>query len=121
MFRDEDSIPKGKKWKIVIAESLASCTTVLVFWSVAASDSKTVEEEYGFAIEQGKDIVPVLLDDTALPSSLSQYQWVDFRPMLRAAMERAIAMMMLSLGTAAGVIGAMPGQELRLFMFGSVL
>ena len=34
---------------------------MVVFWSLAASDSKAVEEEFNEAIEQGKDVVPVCL------------------------------------------------------------
>jgi len=106
-FRDEDSIPKGKRWKIVIAESLAACKTVLVFWSAAAADSKAVEKEYMDAIEKNKDVVPVLLDDTELPNLLREYQWIDLRGVVKGALKRGVvAAGSMPLGMIGGVVGS---------------
>lgn len=66
VFRDEDSINFGKQWRVVVAESLASARTVLVFWSGNSATSEAVQVEYTQAIAQGKDIVPVVLDDSPL-------------------------------------------------------
>lgn len=87
-FRDEDSIDPGEQWADVIAESIAACEKLFVFWSVAASDSKAVEGEYNSAIALGKVVVPVLLDDTPLPDRLSVYQWIDFRRALKVGAAR---------------------------------
>ena len=88
VFRDEDSIQPGKRWALVIAESLEACRTVVVFWSENASLSKAVEDEYRTGIEKRKDVVPVLLDDTVLPLALSEYQWIDMRDVVKSAIRR---------------------------------
>jgi hypothetical protein len=89
-FRDEDSIPPGKKWKVVISESIAACRTVLVFWSAAAAKSRAVKEEYRRAISLGKDVVPLRVDATPLPDELADYQWIDLRPALSPDLDIAI-------------------------------
>ncbi|MGE0645659.1 MAG: toll/interleukin-1 receptor domain-containing protein [Nitrospira sp.] len=90
IFRDEDSIPLGKRWESVIGASLISCHTVIVFWSTAASDSKAVASEYSRGIQLKKDIVPVLLDDTPLDEALAKYQCLDFREVVRSGQTAAI-------------------------------
>jgi hypothetical protein len=81
IFRDEDSIPPGKKWRIVLQESLRESDIVLVFWSEHSSQSKEVEAEYQEAVELNKDIIPVLLDESSLPPTLSEFQYIDFKPL----------------------------------------
>ena len=38
-------------------------------------------------MQHEKDIVPILLDDTALPEALRPYQWIDFRPVFALAVQ----------------------------------
>jgi hypothetical protein len=78
VFRDRDDIPPGKKWQPLVEESLAASDTVLVFWSQNAANSKAVKKEYEDAARLGKDIIPVLMDDTELPPLLKEYQSVKF-------------------------------------------
>ena len=80
VFRDEDSIAPGKRWRIMIAESLSAAKTAVVFWCAHSAGSDAVKLEYKTAIELNKDVVPILLDDTALNDELREYQWIDFRP-----------------------------------------
>lgn len=81
VFRDEDSIPPGKKWKDVLATSIEDSDVVVVFWSKDSSKSKTVKEEYTKGVMLDKDIIPVLLDDCPLCKTLQEYQCIDFRPL----------------------------------------
>jgi len=78
VFRDEDSIQPGKKWRTEISEALTSADTVLVFWGRNAQASEEVRTEYEQAINLGKDIVPILLEPLILPPALADYQYVDF-------------------------------------------
>ena len=50
-----------------------------MFWCRHASESKEVSSEWQAAVEQGKDVLPLLLDDTPVPSELGAFQWIDFR------------------------------------------
>ena len=90
-FRDEDSIAPGKEWAKEIEKALTACERVVVMWTVAASESKYVEAEYIEAVRTGKDVVPVLLDETKLPKALAPYQWIDFRPFVDSAIKRRLA------------------------------
>ncbi len=49
------------------------------FIEVPASKSIEVSNEWKEAIEQKKDLLPLLLDETPLPPQLSEFQWIDFR------------------------------------------
>jgi len=52
---------------------------VVVFWCRHAEASEEVENEITAAITQKKDILPLLLDETPLPSRLAEFQYIDFR------------------------------------------
>ncbi len=84
VFQDIDDIPPGKIWRSEIAKALAESQLVVVFWCNHASRSNEVSKEWKAAIEQEKDLLPLLLDATPLPTELGEYQWIDFRGMVGA-------------------------------------
>lgn len=79
VFQDIDDIQPGKRWRTEIARGLAHSSLVVVFWCEHASRSDEVLTEWNTAIEQGKDLLPLLLDATPLPPQLGRFQWIDFR------------------------------------------
>jgi hypothetical protein len=79
VFQDTDGIPPGKRWRDEIAKALAQSNLVVVFWCHHAFRSNEVSTEWRAAIEQDKDLLPLLLDATPLPSELGNFQWIDFR------------------------------------------
>ena len=79
VFQDVDDIQPGKKWRGEIARGLADSHLVVVFWCEHASRSEEVSNEWKAAIEQEKDLLPLLLDATPLPTELNDFQWIDFR------------------------------------------
>jgi hypothetical protein len=89
VFQDRISIRPGKEWRPILMAALLEARLVLVFWCAHSSASTEVAREYTDAIERGKDVVPVLLDSTPLPSTLDKYQWVDLRS-LADGMHKAI-------------------------------
>jgi TIR domain-containing protein len=82
VFRDADSIPPGAKWRQEIVSSITASNLVAVFWCGHSSKSKQVAQEFTQAIELDKKLVPILLDETPLPESLTAYQWIDFRTLV---------------------------------------
>ncbi|MGH8729726.1 MAG: TIR domain-containing protein [Burkholderiales bacterium] len=68
-----------KRWRSEIARGLAESHMVVVFWCDHASRSDEVSKEWNAAIEQKKDLLPLLLDATPLPPELGEFQWIDFR------------------------------------------
>ena len=79
VFQDVDDIQPGKRWRNEIAKALTQSHLVVVFWCDHARRSDEVSKEWNAAIEQEKDVLPVLLDATPLPASLDEFQWIDFR------------------------------------------
>jgi TIR domain len=79
VFQDFDTIQPGKRWRGEIAKGLAESRLVVVFWCTHASQSNEVSKEWRAAIEQKKDLLPLLLDPTPLPPELAEFQWIDFR------------------------------------------
>ncbi len=78
VWRDQDSIYGGQQWPKVIGESIAACKLFILLWSEAASQSHFVEFEWNTALALKKVIIPILLDDTPLPSALSSFQALKF-------------------------------------------
>jgi hypothetical protein len=79
VFQDIDAIQPGKRWQGEIAKALAESNLVVVFWCTHASRSNEVSKEWHAAVEQKKDLLPLLLDTTPLPPELAEFQWIDFR------------------------------------------
>lgn len=73
VFRDLDDIQFGDRWEMVIREKLAEAERVLVFWSEHAKASEWVTKEWEIAVDLGKRLVPVLLDETPMPPALGQF------------------------------------------------
>lgn len=90
VFQDKKSIPPGKRWRNEIARALAGARLVVVFWCDHSHRSTEVAAEWRAALDQDKDLLPVLLDATPLPPELGEYQWVDFRSTVGPAHGAAI-------------------------------
>ena len=90
VFHDTDSIPTGKKWREQVSHALDQAHLVVLFWCAHSSRSDEVENEYRSALQLHKDILPVLLDDTPLPAALGEFQWIDFRSVVRPSHEKEV-------------------------------
>lgn len=69
----------GAAWREAIAGELCAADTVLVMWSERAAASREVEKELAIASFCERQLVPVLLDSTPLPSELRDIHAVDWR------------------------------------------
>jgi hypothetical protein len=79
VFQDIDGIQPGKRWRSEIAKGLTESDLVVVFWCDHSNRSEEVSTEWKAAIDQKKDVLPLLLDATPLPPELGEFQWIDFR------------------------------------------
>jgi len=79
VFRDADSIQPGKRWRDALATAISKTNVVVVFWCHHARTSQEVAAEFTAAIDHGKDVLPLLLDETPLPGALADFQYIDFR------------------------------------------
>ena len=81
VFRDVDSIVPGKRWRRAIDDAIGQSTVLVLFWCRHTRQSIEVTKEYEAAIAQGKDVLPLLLDDTPLPEARRAFQYLDFQGM----------------------------------------
>lgn len=79
VFQDIRDLQPGKPWEPQLLAALREARTVIVFWCVHAAASDYVRTEYELAIEEGKNVLPLMLDDTDLPAPLAAYQGIDLR------------------------------------------
>ena len=66
----DEGLAPGESWNDSIADHLLGCSQFLLFISPDAVGSVYVMSEINYAISKGKDILPVILRKTELPSRL---------------------------------------------------
>ncbi len=82
-------ISGGQLWWEAILSKIRECDAFVIALDAAALASKACELELNYARVLRKPVLPVLLDHSALPTHLSQIQFVDYR---RATAEAAFAL-----------------------------
>lgn len=84
VFIDIDDIKYGERWESVIEDRIKNADKIFIFWSERAAQSDFIRQEYLVALKIPQiKIVPVLLDETPLPSELSQFQAITgIKPLL---------------------------------------
>ena len=79
VFLDTKNITPGQKWAQRIVDEVEKATHVYVFWSRHAAASNWVRAELNLALKGEKVVVPVLIDDTPMPRTLSLRMAIDVR------------------------------------------
>jgi TIR domain len=79
---DADSMRTSGRWREELGTAISESNVVLVFWCHHSQTSYEVRKEFALALEQGKDILPLLMDGTPLPSKLANRRTIDFRDRL---------------------------------------
>lgn len=74
-------IPTGARWDDEIEDALRECGIFLTILTPASIASENAKDEIGYAIDHGKRILPVLLEDCEVPLRLRRFQYVDFTSM----------------------------------------
>jgi len=87
MYCDADTIRTSGGGQEELRAAIAHADVVLVFWCHHSFTSYDVRKESTFALEQGKDIVPLLLDGAPLPRTLADRRCIDFRARVGAIHE----------------------------------
>ena len=75
---DQLDIPTGSRWDDEVEHALESSEIFMVILTPASSTSDNVKDEIGYAIDTGKRILPVLLQNANVPLRLRRFQYVDF-------------------------------------------
>ena len=78
IWLDQLDIPTGSRWDDEVERALEDCEIFLVILTPASSTSENVKDEIGYAIDNGKRILPILLENAKVPLRLRRFQYVDF-------------------------------------------
>ncbi|HLO18451.1 MAG TPA: TIR domain-containing protein [Anaerolineales bacterium] len=81
VWLDQLDIPTGARWDDAVERALRECEIFLVILTAASISSENVKDEIGYAIDHGKRIMPVLLEECDIPLRLRRFQYVDFTTM----------------------------------------
>ena len=81
VWLDQLDIPTGARWDDEVENALHDCDIFLIILTPASISSENVKDEIGYAIDYGKRILPVLLEECAVPLRLRRFQYVDFTKM----------------------------------------
>ena len=78
IWLDQLDIPTGSRWDDEVEFALENCTTFMIILSPESLQSQNVKDEIGYAIDAGKNILPVKIKSGEIPFRLRRFQYVDF-------------------------------------------
>lgn len=81
IWLDQLDIPAGARWDDEIEKALRECGIFMTILTPAFIASENAKDEVGYAIDHGKRIFPVLLEECEVPLRLRRFQYVDFTSM----------------------------------------
>ena len=78
VWLDQLDIEAGTNWDDSVEEALERSEVMLVILSTTSVASQNVRDEYSYAIEENKKIIPVLIEPCTIPFRLRRLQYADF-------------------------------------------
>jgi hypothetical protein len=78
VWLDKLELVAGQQWDREIEEALEACRGMLVVMSPEAMASKNVRDEWSYALDEEKLVVPILLRRTTIPVRLRRLHYIDF-------------------------------------------
>lgn len=78
IWLDQLDIPTGSRWDDEVEQALEACEIFMVILTPDSISSNNVKDEIGYAIDNNKRILPVLLQNATVPFRLRRFQYVDF-------------------------------------------
>lgn len=75
---DQVDIAPGTMWDRAVEQALATSKKVLILLSESSVESDNVLDEITLALDEGKELVPVLLEPCRVPLRLRRKQHIDF-------------------------------------------
>lgn len=78
IWLDQLDIPTGARWDDEVEKALVNCGIFMIILTPHSIASNNVKDEIGYAIDNNKRILPVLLQNAEVPLRLRRFQYVDF-------------------------------------------
>ena len=85
---DQLDILPSQLWDRTLEAALRASAGIVVILSPRSAASENVMDEVGFALDRGKDVVPVLYERCDIPLRLNRVQRIDFTRDYSSALER---------------------------------
>jgi len=93
VWLDQLDIPPGERWDRAVEAALRRSTRLIVILSPASMASENVMDEVSYAIEEKKDIVPVIFEDCERPLRMRRLQYIDFAADYAAALKKLLCLL----------------------------
>ncbi|HVF96007.1 MAG TPA: toll/interleukin-1 receptor domain-containing protein, partial [Flavisolibacter sp.] len=90
LWLDQLDIKGGSHWDSAIEKALNTAASLIVVLSDESVKSNNVMDEVSFALESGKTVIPVLLEECVVPFRLRRLQRIDFTGDYRAALSQLL-------------------------------
>jgi hypothetical protein len=87
VWLDQLDIKPGTRWDKSIETALEKSSTLLVVLSKSSVASHNVMDEVSYALEEGKTVVPILLEECEVPFRLRRLQFADFTQSRESGMQ----------------------------------
>ncbi len=111
VWMDQLDIEPGARWVLSVEEAMSGAARMLVVLSPASVASANVANEYLFALEESKRVIPVLYRDCKVPFQLRPFQYADFRTDFVAGLASLLRVMGGARAEAAQSAILTPGAE----------
>lgn len=79
VWKFTSNIRAGTEWRNEIDHGLLNCDIIIVLLSQISTKSEYITYEWAFALGNGKTIIPILLEDTAVHPRINILQYLDFK------------------------------------------
>lgn len=78
LWIDQLDIHPGLRWDAEVEKSLENSKSLLVILSEASVTSNNVLDEVSYALENNKQVFPVIIDNCKIPFRIKRLQYIDF-------------------------------------------
>jgi len=96
VWMDKLDIRLGQRWELEVESALNGCSRMLVIVSPASVASRNVLAEAAFAIDEGKEVIPVLIQECKIPFRLRPFQYADLSSDYSSGLDELLANLMAS-------------------------
>ncbi len=87
---DQYDIRPSQHWDRAVETAVRACRGMIVVISPRATQSPNVADEVSVAIDDGKDLIPILIETCALPLRLTRMQYIDATRDYQDALRRCL-------------------------------
>jgi hypothetical protein len=107
VWLDQLDIEAGSRWDTAVEGALGRSARLLVLLTPKSVGSQNVLDEVSFALDEGKTVLPVLVESCAIPMRMRRLQYVDFT----RGYDAGLARLLTTLGVAPPSASVPPAQK----------